>query len=380
MKILQLVQKPQRRGAEIFAYQLSQELCCQDHSVRTVYLYPYHGPGALAHAQDTCCLDGNEKHQLERFIGVHPQLLRRLLRVIDEFQPDIVQVNGSRTVKYGALAHRLRRGQWALVYRNIGNPQDWMHTIQHRLFYKHLVMPQLDGIVGVSRATLENLQTIYHLPIPLQHIPRGVDPKALRPHYERAALRKTNQIEQCMPVLLYIGSLAPEKRIDRLLRIFQQVRNKLDSAHLWIVGDGPLRSTLEQQAADMGLCENTQFLGVQSDVASYIAAADLFLLTSDTEGTPGVLLEAGLLGLTAVATAVGGVAECVIDGQTGIVIDPNDEAGFADAVISLLQEPPRRAEMGQCAQEWVRKHYTIEKITKQYVEFYHQVLATVSSK
>lgn len=378
MRILQLVQKPQRRGAEVFAHHLSQELRCQDHYVHTVYLYPYRGVGALPFTQATQCLDGIEQHSLERVIGIHPYLLRRLLRIIDDIQPDIVQVNGARTVKYGALTHQLRRRhRWALIYRNIGNPQDWMNSVQHRLFYKHLVMPQLDGIVGVSRTTLENLQKIYHLPIPLRNIPRGVDPKALQPQQTRDGLRSSLQTANNAPVVLYVGSLTPEKRLDRLLSVFQQVCTTLPDAHLWLVGDGPLRRELTQKADSLGLSTCVHFTGIQSDVASYMAAADLLALTSDTEGLPGVILEAGLLNLPAVATNVGGVAESVIDGKTGVLVDPNNEAGLANALLMLLQYPAQRSEMGRQAQQWVSAHFTIERITQQYLAFYAEVLMKV---
>lgn len=378
MKVLFLVQKPQRRGAEVFAYHLSQELRCQNWSVHTVYLYPYYGAGALPLTHDTECLNGVEQHSLERAIGVHPQLLKRLLQVIDRVQPDIVQVNGSRTVKYGALAHCLRRKQrWALVYRNIGNPQDWMLSVPHRLFYKYLVMPELDGIVGVSRTTLENVQKIYQLPIPTQNIPRGVDPKALQPQYNRSELRAALQIEESTPVVLYVGSLTPEKRLDRLLSVFQQVRMRLTNAQLWLVGDGPLHHALTQQSIDAGLTAAVRFLGIQSDVASYMVAADLLALTSDTEGIPGVILEAGLLGLPAVATHVGGVAECIIANKTGVLVNPNDEVGLATALFELLQNSAQRHAMGQQAQAWIAKEFTIERIAKQYLAFYTEVLQKI---
>src|SRR4029079_872302 len=99
--------------------------------------------------------------------------------------------------------------------------------------------------------------------------------------------------------------------------------------HLWIVGGGPLRETLERQVHTSLLASSTRFLGVQHQVANYMNAADIVALTSATEGMPAVLLEAGALGLPVVTTRVGGVAECVLDGKTGILVQPSDEAGFA---------------------------------------------------
>lgn len=126
MRILQLVQKPQLRGAEMFASQLAQWLSNQGHVVRSVYLYPYSGPAGLPLRAEDRVLDGREQHPLETCPGWHLGLLLALLGAIRRFDPDVVQVNGARTVKYGALARSYHRGgHWCLVYRNTGTPRVW---------------------------------------------------------------------------------------------------------------------------------------------------------------------------------------------------------------------------------------------------------------
>ena len=84
-------------------------------------------------------------------------------------------------------------------------------------------------------------------------------------------------------------------------------------------------------------------------------------LTSDTEGIPGVILEAGLMGLPVVATRVGGVPECVLANETGILIDTDDEEGLAEAVLMLLKNPLKRKEMGKRAERWISENFTIDK-------------------
>lgn len=375
MRILQIVNKPQRRGAEIFALQLSRELRRQNHAVKIVYLYPYQGDSALALAQEDIVLAGDEAHWLEKVAGAHPGLLRRLRQTIGAFAPDIVQVNGARTVKYGALAH-LGRGQqgWALIYRNIGNPQDWQRGLHYHLFYTHLVMPQLDGVVGVTQTTLDNLKKSYRLTIPTINIPRGVDPTQLVPTVPAPEMRAKMQTPGDAHVLLFVGSLSPEKRLDRLLNVVAQVHAQGEQAYLWIVGDGALRRELEALVKGLGLEPWVRFAGIQPDVANYMAAADLLLLTSDTEGLPGVILEAGMVGIPAVATRVGGVHESMLDGETGLLIEPHDESGFASAVVELLRDRARRLEMGQKAERWVQANFTMAKIAQRYLEFYRGVL------
>jgi glycosyltransferase involved in cell wall biosynthesis len=386
MKILQIVQKPQRRGAEVFAFQLTQELRSQGHEVGIVYLYPFQGAMALPlHPQDRL-LAGQEDHVLEKFPGVHPRLLYRLLQIVAEFQPDVIQVNGARTVKYGAFICRFcRHRSWVLIYRNIGNPQDWVQGWQRYFFYQKLVLPKLDGIVGVSQTTLQNLLNFYHISssvtyiptgvsVPVIQIPRAVSISSLVPTISREEIRQKIQTSLEAPVLLSVGSLTSEKRLDRLIRVVSQVRSHLPALQVWLVGDGPLRPALEQQVKAAGLVDVIHFLGVQVDVGLYMNAADLFLLTSDTEGIPGVVLEAGLLGLPAVATRVGGLPECVIEGETGLLMDSHDEAGFAQAILRLLRNSQQRIEMGAKAREWVRANFLMDKIARQYIDFYRQVL------
>ncbi|NUN06083.1 MAG: glycosyltransferase [Bdellovibrio sp.] len=377
MRILQVVQKPQRRGAEIFAFQLNQELRRQGHETRLVYLYPHNEACGLPVEHGDRVLNGNPNHPFEKFPGVNPILLRRLLHVIAEFKPDIVQVNGARTVKYGAFAsYFCRDASWALIYRNIGNPSDWLHGWHYRIFYQKLVMPRLHGVVGVSRKTLQAVKDFYGISVPIKNIPRAVDPESLIPAASPDAVRLKTKTPTDAPVLIFVGSLTPEKRLDRLLRLTQQVHLQMPKLQLWLIGSGPLESTLRQQADSLGIAESVSFFGTQNNVADFLNAADLFVLTSDTEGIPGVILEAGLLGLAVVATRVGGVPECVLEGETGMLVDRQDEQRLAEVVYGLLHDSARRRKLGAKAKNWVAANFTIDKIAGNYVDFYHHVLAS----
>ncbi len=374
MKILQVVQKPQRRGAEVFAFQLSQELRCAGHEVRTAYLYPNEEENALPLTQYDTVLGGREHHCFEKLPGIHPLLLWRLRRVVEKIRPDVVQVNGSRTVKYGAaVAASVRQRSWVLIYRNIGQPRDWMPA-RRRSIYSRLVMARLNGVVGVSRITLENVQELYQLSVPTTHIPCAIDAATVVPTVMRPVIRRQTATPLEAPVIVWVGSLTPEKRVDRLIRAADIVKRSIPNLHLWIVGGGPLRLALETQLRTLSLAPNTRFLGVQDQVANYMSAGDLVALPSDTEGMPAVLLEAGLLGLPVVATRVGGVSECVRDGETGILVERNDETGLASALRDLLQQPERRCRLGRAARVWIERNFTMKGVAPQYAAFYRQVL------
>lgn len=375
MKILQIAQKPQRRGAEVFVHQLSQELRHCGFTVNTVYLYPTHDAVSLPLAKGDKILASNEQHPFEVFPSVQLQPFRTLLQYIDDFQPDIIQVNGGRSVKYGALINLWRaKRPWVLIYRNIGHPRDWVQGAWRTFFYRHIVVPKIDGIVGVSQTTLQVVNQFYKLSIPTRYIPRAISPTALQVRVTCSEMRHRLETPVDAQVILYVGSLSAEKRIDRLLRIFAKVQTHQPNLQLWLVGGGAKATALKKQATELGLEQSVLFLGVQENVADYMAAADLLVLTSDTEGIPGVLLEAGFLSLPVVATAVGGVAECVVHEKTGLLVKPNDEDGFADAVVRLLRDPVRREQMGNTANSWVQDNFMMARVVQQYTDFYREVL------
>ncbi len=376
MRILQLVQKPQRRGAEIFAFQLSQALRRQGHRVNTAYLYPYSGANPLPLQAGDVVLPGRESHPLEKVPGVHPLLLRQVMAHLDGLRPDVVQVNGARTIKYGAFARSFSRGRWPVVYRNIDNPAYWLRDPWRRFFYRRLVMPRIQGVVGVSEATLHNVKKLYGLAAPAVYIPNGVDPAPLAAAPTGAEARRQLGLAPGAALVLFIGSLARQKRPDRFLRVMQAVHRQMPLVEAWLVGDGPLRPALERQARQLGLERATRFWGYQARVGPYLAAADLLLITSDSDGIPAVVLEAGLLGKPTVATRVGGLPECIREGQTGHLLAAEDEAGLAQAVLDLLHRPRQRQAMGRRAGQWVEENFTIDVIARRYFDFYREVLGS----
>lgn len=382
MRILQIVNRPQRRGAETFALDLCRQLDSEGHPTRIVHLYagPPSGARLMVRPIDLE-LTGRSDHPAERFPGWHPGLFRRLLAAIDAFDPDVVQVNGSRTVKYGSLARRLRRRKgWGLVYRSIGTPTDWLRGPLHRFLYRRLVISGVDGIVAVSEATRRSLEREYAPDVPLAVIPRGVDLERFVPETRREAVRRGMDTPPERPVMLYVGSLSSEKRPDRLLRVAAEAVRKWrpeagqPAAELWMAGDGPLRAEVERASLEAPAALRVLVLGCRSDIASIMEAADLLLLTSDTEGSPGVVLEAGAAGLPAAALAVGGVAELVVDGETGVLAAAGDEAALAAGIAGLLATPERRRFLGAAARRRVEERYSIDRVAGRMLDYYRHVL------
>ena len=128
------------------------------------------------------------------------------------------------------------------------------------------------------------------------------------------------------------------------------------------------RPDLEQQAAALGVANQVHFLGVQSNVPRILAAADLMVLPSKTEGMPAALIEAGLAGLASVAYDVGGVGEVVEHEVSGLVVPPGELSEFSGAVMALCQDQRRRTAMGAAARQRCLEHFAMSKVARRYEE------------
>ena len=118
------------------------------------------------------------------------------------------------------------------------------------------------------------------------------------------------------------------------------------------MGDGPLRLGLTDLAAELGVLDHCHFTGYRSDVGEVYAAVDAFCLTSANEGTPATIIEAQAAGLPVVATNVGGVADIVRDGESGILADAGDVEGVADGLARLAEDAALRQAMHRALCLW----------------------------
>jgi len=173
---------------------------------------------------------------------------------------------------------------------------------------------------------------------------------------------------------ILIGTVARLDRVKRLDVLLQAMRSLRD-VHIVIVGDGPERVRLEAMSARLGLASHIHFVGQQDDVRTWLAAMDVFVLSSDWEGMSNAVLEAMAAELPVVATTVGGTPEVVVDGMTGLLVPPRDPQALAQAIHALLVDPERRNKMGQAGRDRVRHHFTVERMVEKTESLYEQLLA-----
>ena len=157
-------------------------------------------------------------------------------------------------------------------------------------------------------------------------------------------------------MILSVGRLSKEKGHSELLKAFQIVKKSNPAARLVLVGSGPELNRLQALGSELGLEGSIHFLGTSEDVRPAYAIADVFVLSSHSEGSPNVLLEAMDAGVPIVATAVGGVPEIVADGVTAILVQKQDVAGIAAGVIRLLGDPDLRSRLIHGSREVLDRH------------------------
>ena len=169
-----------------------------------------------------------------------------------------------------------------------------------------------------------------------------------------------------------IGRVTQIKRPDRFLDVVTAIVNVGIPIEFLIAGDGELLSKCEEQIELNKL--PIKVLGWQSDIRMVLAATDVVILTSDNEGTPLSLIQAGMAGLPVVATKVGSISEVVIDGQTGILTSLRTE-DITKALIKLASDPELRVELGSKAQEFTMANFGLSRLVLDHEELYMKLLA-----
>jgi glycosyltransferase involved in cell wall biosynthesis len=332
--VLHVLATDDRRGAESFALSLSAELAARGWSSDAVAL----ARGHSGSGHDVVVLGA-------RRLGI--QSLRRLRGRARS--ADVVVAHGSTTLPACSLA--LAGTGVPFVYVNIGDPLYWAATRTRRWRVRRM-LARADRVAAIAHGSAAIL---------MRHFGVGRGKVATIPNGRRAAdfpfadaaarvkARSQLGLAADTDIVVYLGALSPEKRVDLAV----DAVSRLVDTTLVVVGGGPLRGELEALAAARAP-GRVIFAGQSDAPARMLAAADALVLPSDSEGLPGVLIEAGLTGLPAVVTDVGWASEIVRDGESGFIV-PRDRADLlADRLAIAIEHRDRlgRAARAHCLEEF----------------------------
>ncbi len=201
-------------------------------------------------------------------------------------------------------------------------------------------------------------------------MPPGLSIQPLPPRRESCeSLGLLNNQLQCA----FIGRITQIKRPDRFLDLVTEIKRRKLEINFFIAGDGELMDSLRKRIAGENL--PVTILGWQSDIEKVLSAADIVVLTSDNEGTPLSLIQAGMCALPVVTTNVGSVPEVVLDGVTGMVTSM-DIQEMADALEKLVRDASLRAQYGIAAQEFTLAHFGVKRLVRDHEELYRNLLSS----
>jgi glycosyltransferase involved in cell wall biosynthesis len=170
-----------------------------------------------------------------------------------------------------------------------------------------------------------------------------------------------------------VARFAPQKAQSVLLRA---VANRKLPVVIDFVGDGELRPAAEALAAELGIASQVRFLGSRGDVAQILAQSHIFALPTNWEGFPLSVLEAMRAGLPVVASRVGGIAEAVNDGETGLLVEPGDDEAFENSLSMVVHDTAKRLQMGAAGRAKYERDFTVNAMLRKTHQVYHHVRST----
>ncbi len=300
----------------------------------------------------------------------------RVREAIAAADPEVVHTQLEFSAVLGIPAARLRGLPTVATLHTLDAPPPRSRLALHfRLMA--WALRRARRVIAVSEITRRHyLERARLRPERVVTIFNGIDPTAFQcGPGERAQARAECGIPLDAPVLATVAVQREPKGIQHMLAALPQVAAAFPEVRYLLVGDGPYRPALEQQAAELGIGERVVFAGSREDVARLLAAADIFVLPSLTEALPTVVAEAMAAGLPIVATTVGGIPEMVSHGEAALLVPPADPEALAAAVLRLLANPRQAAAMGRSGRRMVAERFDIRTQARALADDYRALAA-----
>jgi N-acetyl-alpha-D-glucosaminyl L-malate synthase BshA len=227
-----------------------------------------------------------------------------------------------------------------------------------------------DGVTAVSQWLVDETIKVFAPDRPMRRIPNFVDLGKFRP--ATGGDGRSRFADPGESVLVHISNFRPVKRIPDVVRLFAKVRAKRP-ARLVMVGDGPDRPLAEEEARRLGVTKSVSFLGERTEIEPLLAAADLFLLPSESESFGLSALEAMACGVPVIGTRTGGLPEVVEHGVSGHLCVPGDVDCMAEFAIALLANPAKHGAFRAAARARAEQ-YGRADVVGLYEDYYREVV------
>ncbi len=303
---------------------------------------------------------------------------RRLAKLMREHDVDILHTHNCYADCVGAIASRLKPAKTiATVY--VWADYDWKRNMIQVI--DKIVLRWFDRVTAHCEDTQRKGGK-------LGSFPGGVDTLICGFETRRVAMNETERLRRRRELgvaddEILLGNVArfyPEKAHDSLLRCFKTILSEHPKTRLWISGVGPLEPSIRSLCSSMGLDDNVRFLGFVEDLPIQIKLLDIQVHPSHIEGVPLAVCEGMAAGLPVVASAVGGIPEILNHGASGVLVQPGDEEGFAQAVLRLIHNPQERLRLGLAARHFMENDYSLDTAVRRVQRTYCDMMGLCESE
>lgn len=364
MRIAHVVESLDIGGLEHVVVALAGAQRHRGHDVRVVCLWRR---GALAERAEAA---GVRVDCCDKRSGVDMRALGAMRGLLRDFRPDVLHTHNPMA-HYYAVAAALGLGVARIVNTRHGMGSSNLAARTEKLY--RLALFATDHAVSVCDAARRRFVAHGTMPAGKAVVVRnGIDLARFRARDagSGALLRAALALPADTVLFGTVGRLNEAKQQSRLLHALRALLDEGQQAAVVIVGDGELRPALEQMTDALGLRERVRLLGARNDVPQLLAGMDVFVLPSRTEGYSLALVEASAAALPIIATDVGGNAEIVQDGQTGLVVPAGDDVRLVAAMTELGNDASRREILGRQARAWALREGSLEAMCDGYERLY----------
>lgn len=296
--------------------------------------------------------------------------LWRLYRIIKRFKPDIVHIHSRRGADiWGALAARLAGNCKVILARRVDDPiaPGWLN----RWRYGRLC----DRVVAVSQGIVRALVAGGVTAGKIRQVYSAIEADKYQSDVSPDVIRKELSLAENGPVLGVIAQLIPRKGHRFLIDALPAILERHPTTQCLFLGVGESEAELRAQIAARGLTEQVIFAGYRDDVGRVLKAMTLLIHPATMEGFANVAMQAMAAQIPVITADVGGMPESVAHGETGLVIPPQDPEQLAQAVITLLDDPARCADMGTAGKARVESRFTVDAMVSGTREIYRELMA-----
>jgi glycosyltransferase involved in cell wall biosynthesis len=309
-----------------------------------------------------------------RFLGFSPRsefdvhAAWQLGRILEDVQPDVVHAHDPMGVALAAMALPMATGLRTTPTFVAARRVDF-HLKRHA--FSRWKYRQVDAFIAASRLIASMLAADGVPADRIVTVHDGVN-VGLVDRIPTVDAHAAFWLPRGVPVVGNVAALVPHKGQKHLVAAAARVLRDWPDVRFLIVGEGELREPLEKQIKDLGLDRHVLLTGFRPDALGLQKAFDIFAMSSVTEGLGSAMLDAMACGTAVVATRAGGIPEAVVDGVSGLLVPPQDEAALAAAILKLLGSPAARAELGQAGRQRVIEDFSVDRMVRGTLAVYDQ--------